>query len=104
VKQIPTLFMNALKSLENGAETTAYNLGNGDGHSVRQVIDVASEVVGRPIPWDAAPRRPGDPAKLVASSEKLKRELGWQPKYPELRTIIEHAWRWHSEHPNGYGE
>ena len=92
----------ALKALLNGAETTAYNLGNGDGQSVRQVIDAAAEVVGRPIPWEAAERRPGDPERLVASSEKLKSELGWQPKYPELRTIIEHAWRWHSEHPNGF--
>jgi len=94
--------LRALKALENGAETTAYNLGNGDGQSVKQVIDAAAEVVGKPIPWEAAPRRAGDPARLVASSEKLKSELGWQPKYPDLKTIISHAWRWHSSHPNGY--
>ena len=94
--------LRALKSLENGGATTAYNLGNGDGQSVKQVIDAAGEVVGHPIPWEADGRRPGDPARLVASSEKLKTELGWQPKYPELKTIIEHAWRWHSAHPNGY--
>ncbi|MHB1001696.1 MAG: UDP-glucose 4-epimerase GalE [Armatimonadota bacterium] len=93
----------SLKALENGASTTAYNLGNGDGHSVKQVIDTAGQVVGKDIPWTVDSRRPGDPARLVASSDKLKRELGWSPKYPDLHTIIEHAWRWHSEHPNGYG-
>ncbi|MHB0912001.1 MAG: UDP-glucose 4-epimerase GalE [Armatimonadota bacterium] len=95
--------LRSLRALESGAGTTAYNLGNGDGQSVAQVIQAASEVVGKPIPWVAAPRRPGDPARLVASSDKLKRELGWRPKYPELKTIIEHAWQWHSAHPNGYG-
>jgi len=93
----------AFRALENGAQTAAYNLGNGDGHSVKQVIEAAEQVVGRKIPWEPAPRRPGDPARLVASSEKIKKELGWKPRYPELHTIIEHAWRWHSEHPNGYG-
>lgn len=93
----------ALKALEDGAETTAYNLGNGAGHSVRQVIETAEAVVGREIPKVEASRRPGDPARLVASSERLRRELGWIPKYPELETIIEHAWKWHSSHPNGYG-
>jgi UDP-glucose 4-epimerase len=95
--------LRALRSLEAGASTTAYNLGNGDGQSVKQVIEVAQEVVGRKIAWESAPRRPGDPARLVASSERLKIELGWRPRYPDLHTIIEHAWRWHSEHPNGYG-
>jgi UDP-glucose 4-epimerase len=94
----------ALKALEGGADSTAYNLGNGDGQSVKQVIEVASEVVGEKIPWEAAPRRPGDPARLVASSDKLKRELGWKPRFPELHKIIETAWAWHSAHPNGYGK
>ena len=94
----------ALRALEKGARTTAYNLGNGDGQSVKQVIEAAEQVVSRKIPWEAAPRRPGDPARLVASSDKLKKELGWKPRYPELHTIIEHAWRWHSTHPNGYGK
>lgn len=94
--------LRALKALEQGMDTTAYNLGNGDGQSVKQIIDAASDVVGRSIPWVSAPRRPGDPARLVASSDKLKKELGWQPKYPDVHTIIQHAWRWHSEHPNGY--
>jgi len=94
----------ALRALEKGAGTTAYNLGNGDGQSVKQVIETAGQVVGRRIPWEAAPRRPGDPARLVASSDKLKKELGWKPRHPELHTIIEHAWRWHSAHPNGYAK
>ena len=92
----------ALCGLEGGLETTAYNLGNGDGHSVMQVIETAESVVGRKINWDPASRRPGDPARLVASSDRLKRELGWKPRYPDLRTIIEHAWAWHSTHPGGY--
>ena len=94
----------ALRALESDVQTTAYNLGNGDGHSVMKVIRTAEEVVGRKIPWDPAPRRPGDPARLVASSEKLKRELGWRPRFPELSVIIETAWRWHSSHPNGYAK
>ena len=92
----------ALRALAGGAESTAYNLGNGDGHSVMQVIQTAEAVVGRKISWEAAPRRPGDPARLVASSERLKTELRWRPRYADLRTIIEHAWRWHSSHPTGY--
>jgi len=91
-----------LRALDEGAPTTAYNLGNGSGHSVMQVIRTAEEVTSRKIAWEPAPRRPGDPARLVASSERLKRELGWKPAYPELSTIIETAWRWHSSHPEGY--
>ena len=102
VNDLSDAHLLALKALQDGAETTAYNLGNGDGHSVMQVIETAESVVGRKIPWDAAPRRPGDPARLVASSDRLKRELGWKPRYPDLRTIIEHAWAWHSTHPGGY--
>jgi len=102
VTDLADAHLRALAALERGAETGAYNLGNGDGQSVKQMIDAAEEVTGKKVPWMAAPRRPGDPAKLVASSKKLKNELGWQPKYPDVRTIIEHAWRWHSTHPQGY--
>ncbi|MCX6375199.1 MAG: UDP-glucose 4-epimerase GalE [Armatimonadetes bacterium] len=77
VNDLSDAHLLALKALQDGAETTAYNLGNGDGHSVMQVIETAESVVGRKIPWTSAPRRPGDPARLVASSDKLKRELGW---------------------------
>jgi UDP-glucose 4-epimerase len=79
-----------------------FNLGNGRGFSVREVIDAARRVTGRDIPVVEAPRRPGDPAVLVASSEKIRRSLGWKPKYPELETIIRSAWEWHRAHPRGY--
>ncbi len=85
-----------------GNHAGAFNLGNGNGYSVKEVIDVAREVTGCDIPFDVAPRRPGDPPRLVASSEKAMHVLGWQPRYPELRTIVEHAWKWHLAHPEGY--
>ncbi len=83
-------------------ERLVYNLGNGNGYSVREVIEVAREVSGHPLPALEKPRRPGDPAILVASAEKIKRELGWQPRYPDLKSIVESAWRWHRDHPHGY--
>ena len=80
----------ALRALDGGSRT--YNLGNGRGFSVREVIEMAREVTGKPIPVEIGPRRPGDPATLVASSERIKRDLGWQPRFAQLRTIIETAW------------
>ena len=79
-----------------------YNIGTGTGYSVREVIETAREVTGHPIPAVEAPRRDGDPARLVASSEKIRRELGWQPQYPHLKDIIASAWEWHKSHPEGY--
>ena len=90
----------ALRALDNGSCT--YNLGNGKGFTVKEVVDTCRQVTGRPIPSEIGPRRPGDPATLIAGSKKIKRELGWEPQYPDLRTIVEHAWQWHSAHPNGY--
>jgi UDP-glucose 4-epimerase len=90
----------ALRALDEGSRT--YNLGNGQGYTVKEVVDTCRQVTGHPIPAETVPRRPGDPATLVASSVKIKRELGWEPKYPDLRTIVEHAWGWHRTHPNGY--
>ncbi len=81
-----------------------YNLGNGQGFSVRQVIETARRVTGRAITAVETARRPGDPAVLVASSQNIRRELGWQPKYPELEQIVRSAWEWHQRHPGGYGE
>ncbi|MCE5324453.1 UDP-glucose 4-epimerase GalE [bacterium] len=92
-----------LDALRNGKQTTVYNLGNGSGYSNREVIATAEQVTGKKIKVVDAPRRPGDPAVLVASSKKIMAELGWSPKYPDLKTIIETAWNWHSSHPNGYG-
>lgn len=92
----------ALNRLRNGGDSTVYNLGNGMGFSVKEVIETARKVTGRPIRAEVSGRRPGDPAVLVASSEKIKKELGWKPKYTSLESIIESAWKWHSTHPDGY--
>jgi UDP-glucose 4-epimerase len=81
----------------------AFNLGNGGGFSVREVLDVARAVTGHALPADIRPRRPGDPPRLVADAGKARRELGWSPKHAELRTILEQAWAWHRAHPRGYG-
>ena len=85
-------------------ERMIYNLGNGAGFSVRQVIETARRVTGHPIPAVEQARRPGDPAALVASSEKIRAELGWRPQRSDLETIIDSAWAWHRNHPNGYGK
>ncbi|NJM08344.1 UDP-glucose 4-epimerase GalE [Candidatus Gracilibacteria bacterium] len=79
-----------------------YNLGNGNGYSIREVVETARMVTGHPIPTRIGPRRPGDPAILIASSETLRRELGWQPRYPDLESIIRSAWQWHEANPQGY--
>ena len=83
--------------------SAVYNLGNGNGFSVREVIRTAEKVVGHPIPAEQAGRREGDPAVLVASSERIKHELGWKPRYADLETIVASAWRWHRSHPEGFG-
>jgi UDP-glucose 4-epimerase len=91
----------ALEALEK-EERLVYNLGNGVGYSVREVIDTARAVTGHPIPAEETPRRPGDSPRLVASSKKIRKELGWEPQIPELKDIIASAWEWHQSHPNGY--
>jgi UDP-glucose 4-epimerase len=91
----------ALRALDEGSRT--YNLGNGQGFSVKEVIETCREVTGHPIPAETGSRRAGDPATLVASSDRIRRELDWEPRYPDLRTIVEHAWEWHRTHPHGYG-
>lgn len=92
----------ALKRLMNGGESRIYNLGNGTGFSVKEMIDIARKVTGHEIPAKVAPRRAGDPAILIASSEKAMKELDWKPKFNSVETIIETAWNWHKNHPNGY--
>jgi UDP-glucose 4-epimerase len=79
-----------------------YNLGSGNGYSVREVIETARQVTGHPIPTKELPRRPGDSARLVASSERIKHELGWKPEHDNLYEIISSAWEWHQSHPKGY--
>jgi UDP-glucose 4-epimerase len=102
VSDLASAHVAALRALEGGLGREAFNLGNGAGFSVRQVIEAAREVTGHPIPAEVRPRRQGDPARLVASSEKGRSVLGWQPQMPELRAILETAWRWHRTHPQGY--
>ena len=92
----------AVEYLANGGESDIFNLGNGVGYSVREVIETARNVTGHPIPATEVPRRAGDPARLVASGEKAKRVLGWEPKIKQLDEIIASAWKWHSTHPEGY--
>jgi UDP-glucose 4-epimerase len=92
------LVMEALKDREG----LSYNLGNGNGFSVRQVIEAGRKITGHQIPVIEAPRRPGDPPALVASSEKIGKELRWKAKYDTLEEIMQTAWDWHLQHPNGY--
>lgn len=94
----------ALEALLGGAPSNIYNLGNGQGYSNREVIETARRITNQPIRVSEAPRRPGDPAILVASSDRIKRDLGWKPKYPALEEIIATAWQWHRLHPNGFQE
>lgn len=93
----------ALQRLRADVPGSVYNLGNGQGYSVLEVIRTAEAVVGKPIAYELKPRRTGDPARLIASSEKAGLELGWRPHYPDLHTMIEHAWHWLQNHPSGYG-
>lgn len=93
----------ALNRLRKGGSSTIYNLGNGMGFSVNEVIDAAREVTGHTIPARIVGRRAGDPAVLVASSEKIRKELNWNPQFCDLKQIIESAWIWHKNHPSGYG-
>jgi UDP-glucose 4-epimerase len=81
-----------------------FNLGNGEGYSVREVIDTCQRVSGRTIKAVEKPRRPGDPPRLIAAASKAKHELGWNPQYPKLEQIIASAWAWHVQHPQGYGD
>jgi UDP-glucose 4-epimerase len=90
----------ALGALDGGSRF--YNLGNGEGFTVKEVIDTAREVTGQAIRADVGARRAGDPAVLVAASDKIRKELGWVPRFPHVREIIESAWRWHQTNPEGY--
>lgn len=92
----------ALEYLRNGNKSDKFNLGNGNGYSVKEVIDTARSVTGHPIPADIKDRRAGDPAVLIASSEKAKTVLGWKPEFDSLEKIVLDAWRWHKNNPKGY--
>jgi UDP-glucose 4-epimerase len=101
ISDLVSAHMLALDGLRE-RDRLIYNLGSGNGYSVRDVIETARQVTGHPIPANELPRRSGDSARLVASSEKIKRELGWKPEHDNLHEIISSAWEWHRSHPNGY--
>lgn len=94
----------AIKYLEAGNESNAFNLGSSTGFSNKQILEAAREVTGEPIPAKIAPRRPGDPDSLVAASDKARNVLGWDPKYDDVHDIIATAWKWHSTHQKGYDD
>ena len=102
VNDLASAHLLALDALRAGAASTAYNLGNGRPTSVRDVIASVERVTGKRVPHEIAPRREGDPAALYAASDRIKRELGWQPSYEDLDVIVETAWRWREAHPHGY--
>jgi UDP-glucose 4-epimerase len=104
VTDLATAHLLALDALRAGAPSTRYNLGNGRPTSVRGVLDAVKRVSGREVPFTMGPRRAGDPAVLYASSDRIKRDLGWRPAFEEIDTIVETAWRWRESHPRGYGE
>jgi len=104
VDDLASAHVLALDTLLAGGATTAYNVGVGRGFSVQEILDAVDRVVGRPVPRRVAPRREGDPARLVADSTRIQKELGWQPAYTDVDAIVATAWRWHSTHPDGYGD
>ena len=97
VSDLTRAHLLALEHLLQGGANTTYNLGNSTGYSVRQIIDAAREITGHGIPAEVVERRPGDPAILIADSAKIRRELGWQPAYEDVREIIQSAWTWHQK-------
>lgn len=92
----------ALDALEAGEASAVFNLGNGRAHSVLEVVRTVGRVVGRAVPFSVAGRRAGDPAVLFASNDRVRRALGWTPRFADLTAIVESAWRWHARHPRGY--
>jgi UDP-glucose 4-epimerase len=104
VMDLANAHYQALAHLRKNNVSDVFNLGNGTGFSVKEVIETARSVTSRPIPEEISPRRAGDPAVLIASSEKAQTVLGWKPQYNDLKTIIETAWKWHKTNPNGYSD
>jgi UDP-glucose 4-epimerase len=102
VSDLATAHVLALEYLSKGNDSNQFNLGNEKGNSVKEVVEVTKKVTGVDFKVVEEARREGDPAKLVASSEKAKKILGWEPKFGDIETIVKTAWKWHKEHPNGY--
>lgn len=103
VTDLATAHVLALDALRSGAASTVYNLGNGRPTSVREVLAAVERATGKRVPHQVGPRREGDPAVLYASSDRIKRELGWKPQYENIQVIVDTAWRWRGAHPHGYG-
>jgi UDP-glucose 4-epimerase len=103
VSDLARAHLLALEALASESSSRLiYNLGSGQGFSVREVVEVAREVTQHAVPVIESPRRAGDPAVLIASSKKIRRDLGWQPRFPDLKAIVESAWQWQRTHPDGY--
>ena len=100
IRDLASAHMLALEA----PQSAFYNLGTGGGTSVKEIIDTCRAVTGHEIPVIERPRRPGDPPRLIAASDKIRAELGWQPQHQDIRKIIESAWAWHVKHPHGYGD
>jgi UDP-glucose 4-epimerase len=103
VADLASAHVLALDALRAGANSTVYNLGNGRPTSVREVVNAVEHVTGHAVPYQVGPRREGDPAILYASSDSIKRDLGWTPQYADIDVIVKTAWQWRITHPNGYG-
>lgn len=102
IEDLGQAHVRALEYLREGGSSEFVNLGNGAGYSVLEVIETVRKVSGKEIPATMEPRRAGDPSRLIAVADKARRVLGWQPEYPDLESIVQGAWQWHSKHPNGY--
>jgi UDP-glucose-4-epimerase GalE len=102
VMDLASAHVRALESLRRGGASTKYNLGNGRPTSVKDVIDSVERVTKRKVPFTRGPRRPGDPGVLFASSDRIRQELGWAPRFEDIDVIVETAWRWRETHPHGY--
>ena len=104
VADLADAHLRALARLSKGGESATYNVGTERPSSVKDVIAAVERVTGKPLTRTSAPRRPGDPAVLYASAQRIRNDLGWTPRYADLDTIIRDAWRWHSAHPRGFGD
>jgi len=103
VMDLADAHLRALAWLQDGGASESYNAGTERPTSVKDVIDAVEKVTGLPVARRSAPRRPGDPAILYASAERIRRDLGWMPQRPALETIVADAWNWHAKHPRGFG-
>jgi UDP-glucose 4-epimerase len=102
VSDLADAHVKALEAIVETGKTTAYNLGTGRPHSVKEVITAVERVMGRKVPWTLGPRRAGDPAVLYANPRKAQDELHWTPRFMDIETIVRTAWAWHQSHPHGY--